>query len=115
MPKCVYCGRNFDKEEAEDYFEIETCLEYSRLTIRLCGECAVQVIESEEEGVYFETCERCRKTYDPAVDKVEFERHLSWDDGLSFTSFNEYLCAECALEEIATLEESDDEYDGGKG
>lgn len=115
MAKCENCGKKFNEVDAEEYFEMETCLEYSRLAKCLCGKCAVQAIEDDDEGVYFETCERCGKTFDLAAEKAEFSSHFSWFDGLSLTSFNEYLCADCALEEVDNLdnEYEDDGYDWG--
>ena len=102
MEICEWCGRSFDLEEAEDFFDIETfALNYNNLKKKLCGNCAVQAIEDKVDGVYFETCEKCGKEFDLFVDEIEFANNFEWFSGTELRDYwkNHILCAECALEE----------------
>ena len=99
MLKCEYCGKEYDPEEAEEYFNDEMAiLVYSNVRKRLCGECAVQAIYDDEEGVYIQKCEECGREFDYVVDKWEFENDPS-TDGLSLIDCWEGVkCAQCAIE-----------------
>mgnify|MGYP002626828949 CR=1 FL=1 len=114
MAKCEWCGKSFDTDEAEDYFESETwLLSYGNVKKCLCGECAVQAIEDQVDGVYFETCEKCGKTLDLIEDEGTFDNHFPWYNGTRLRDHwdSQILCAECAIDEI----ESDSEDDGDYG
>ena len=102
MFTCEWCGESFDRNEAEDYFEIETALPYSNIKKCLCGKCAVEAITEEIDGVYFETCEKCGKTFDLIVDIGTFRNHFPWYNGTGLRDHWEpqILCAECAIDEI---------------
>ena len=100
MPKCEWCGKRYDREEADSIFSMETyCLSYSNVRKNLCGECAVQAIQDEVDGVYFETCERCGKEFDLIEESSEFDSNFSEANGTSLRDYWEdgVLCGECAL------------------
>ena len=90
---------NFNEEDAAETFENECLLKYERIRKYLCGDCAVQAIEDLVEDVYYETCDRCRKTFDLIEEEYEFEQMVSG------TTLRDYwnpsiLCAECTKKEI---------------
>lgn len=100
---CNRCAKKFKKEDAEDIFTSEyPSKAYGNFKQILCGKCAIKAIEDEEEGVYFEICEKCQKEYDPVSAESEFEEMFaSLDYGryeyvLNYT--NLFLCADCAME-----------------
>ena len=112
MPKCEWCGKIFDLNDAEDDFDMEMgILSYRHIQKCLCGACAIAAIEEEVDGVYFETCERCGKTFDLILDKSAYSNHFSWDNGTNlYAQWDEQiLCADCAIE--AYEAEVDEEYD----
>lgn len=116
MRRCEYCGKNFDPEEAEDYFIDETyLLAYDNLKKCLCGECAVSAIEDQDEGVYYETCECCGKTFDLALEEAEFASHFSECSGTTLRDYwkDKIMCADCAIMASEDdLDDSDeDDYD----
>lgn len=99
MAKCKWCGESFDREDALYEFEGETLLNYANLALRLCGSCAIQAIEDEVDGVYFETCADCGTQFDLIEEQSKFDSDPNdfgylrdyWDDG------DRPRCAECAL------------------
>lgn len=108
MPKCEWCGTVFDLDEAESIFTSETyCLAYENITKCLCGNCAVQAIEDEVDGVYYETCEKCGKSFDLIEESAEFDRNFSWENGTSLRDYwnDQIICCDCALSKI-----ENDEY-----
>ena len=112
MPKCEWCGKSFVLSEAEDDFEMEMeILSYSNIQKHLCGACAIEAIEQNVDGVYFETCENCGKSFDLILDKSAYSNHFSWDNGTSLYDQwdDQILCAECAIE--AYEARVDEEYD----
>lgn len=103
MPKCEWCGQRYNKEEAESIFSMETFrLSYSNIRRNLCGECAVQAIEDEVDGVYFETCEECRKEFDLIEESNEFDNNFSWANGTSLRDYwdDKIICCDCALKKV---------------
>lgn len=74
-------------------------MNYDNLAIRLCLDCAINAIDDEVDGVYFETCEECGKRFDLIEEQSKFRYYPDdygrlrdyWDDKI--------LCAECAAEE----------------
>ena len=103
MSRCEWCGKEFDREEADLYFGSETfLLEYDHLRKCLCGECAVQAVtEDLVDGIYYETCEKCGVEFDLIEEEGRFDNRV---DGIDLrdiwkTSGN-ILCAECAMDEI---------------
>ena len=110
MAKCKWCGESFDRNDDKEYFEDETLLSYDNLKKCLCGNCAVQAIEDQGDGVYFETCEKCGKTFDLIEDEVTFSNHFPWYNGTNLRNhWNvQILCAECAIDEAEAIA-SDDE------
>ncbi len=106
MAKCEWCGEAFDRDEAEDFFETKTrLLSYANVKKCLCGNCAVQAIEDQADGVYFETCERCGKTFDLIKDESEFSSHFPWYNGTELRDHwdNQILCAECAIDAVDAI------------
>lgn len=100
MAKCEYCDSKFDVEEAEEYFEDELLLSYHNIKKSLCGKCAVDAIEGGEEGIYFDTCENCGKTFDFVEDEYDFSQYTKNDPGADYKDMwdNGILCAQCAFE-----------------
>ena len=114
MPKCEWCGKSFDLSEAEEEFVMEMgTLNYRNIQKCLCGACAIEAIEQEADGVYYETCEKCGKDFDLFIDMGVYSNHFSWDNGTNlydqWRSSNQILCADCAIE--AYESEVDEEYD----
>ena len=100
MAICEWCGKNFDVEFDADTFEIEQgLLTYRNIRKCLCAECAIQAIEEQVEGVYFETCERCGIAFDYILDSSRF---ASLVDGIHLISTwdNDILCCDCAINEV---------------
>lgn len=116
MKVCSRCGNKFDPEIAKDIFESEHCLPYDNFDVHLCGKCAVEVIDDQEEGYYFEICERCGTKFDPIVASADFD---SYREGPILDTIEEYsdgmiLCCSCALDNwYKACEElrEDDEWD----
>ena len=103
MAICEWCGKKFDPSEAEDEFEIECgTLSYAHLRKRLCGSCAIQAINDQTDGVYFETCEACGKTFDLAEARGKFDSHFGWCNGTNLMDYwdDKILCYECAIDSI---------------
>lgn len=101
MNQCEWCSTTFDPEEADEYFTIETwLLSYNNVRKCLCGKCAVEAIESKVDGVYFETCEHCGRTFDLIEDESTFDNHFSWANGTSLRDYweDQILCADCAID-----------------
>ncbi len=109
MAICDMCGKPFDREEAEFLFSGEyRTLDYSHFHRCLCGECAISVIEELIDGEYYETCEKCGKTFDLIQEKENFDNHFSWENGTDLTDYWDdvgILCADCVVDMI---EENDD-------
>ena len=100
MPKCEWCDTEFDTQEAKDIFENEfSLMKYDNIRKCLCGSCAIQAIEDQVDGIYFETCEECGKDFDFVEECSEFEDNV---DGTSLTDWWNYgiLCCDCALGKI---------------
>lgn len=112
MAKCKYCGKKYDSEEAEELFALATALSYNNLRIHLCGECAISAIESMDDGVYFETCEKCGKTFDVMEESSEFDRAFSGENGVTLMDcWRDYiLCCDCAIDFLDELAEMQEEY-----
>ena len=100
MLKCEWCGKKYDKDEADDIFSMETyCLSYSNIRKKLCGDCAVEAIEDEVDGIYFERCEECGKEFDLMEESREFDSNFSWENGTSLRDYwnDKILCCDCVL------------------
>lgn len=100
MPICEWCGEDFELSDAEDEFDSDMPhLSYEHIRKCLCGSCAIQAIEDEVDSVYFETCEKCGKTFDFIADSGEF---LNRSNGMDLQDcWNELiLCCNCALDNI---------------
>ena len=116
MPICDACGKRFDSEEAENDFEIRfSNLRYSNLRRCLCGDCAQEVIDSLDDGEYYETCERCGKTFDLITEKGEFSSHFSVASGTDLTDhWDDYgiWCADCVIQKLEEdYEDNNDDED----
>ena len=100
MAVCEWCGVEFDSCEAADTFEMETMLSYNNLRKCLCGDCAIEAIEDLVDGVYYETCEKCGKTFDLITESAEFDSHFSEANGVGLRDLWDYhiLCCDCALD-----------------
>ena len=103
MEECERCGKMFDKEVDSDSFDIEFgYLLYEHFRPCLCEKCAIQAIEDGEDGVYFETCQKCGCEFDLALEEARFREHFPWFNGTELTDRwdNGIMCADCAIEEI---------------
>lgn len=107
MAKCKWCGKRFDREEAEEEFNLEyvgTVLNYTCFRPVLCFECACEAIEEEVDGVYFETCQECGAEFDYIDEKSKFENRFPSYSGTTLTDYwdvaNKYLCADCAMKYV---------------
>lgn len=112
MQKCEWCGEAFEQDEAEDYFNTEMgILVYRNVRKCLCGKCAVEAINDEVDGVYYETCEKCGRTFDLIVDKQTYSNHFSWFNGTNLYDErdNQILCADCAIEAATSRTDGDDD------
>lgn len=105
MAVCEWCKNEFDLDFDRDTFEIETFLSYPNLRKCLCSECAIQAIEDEVDGVYYETCERCNRTFDLIEEMAQFDRNFPWYNGTRLRDHwtSEILCADCAIDDINKL------------
>lgn len=112
MAKCEWCGKEFDESYAEMVFSSETMLEYANLNKCLCDKCAVQAIEDQVDGVYFETCESCGKRFDLFEDSSRFSSIDSNSGGMDlrdwWISQGQILCCDCAEEAVEKLKEDHD-------
>lgn len=100
MAICEMCGAEFEEAEAREFFEDEcSSKSYDNFNKCLCGDCAVSVIYDEEDGIYFETCDRCGKTFDYIVENADFEES---SNGTSLNAWGggSILCYECAMSEV---------------
>ena len=116
MIKCEWCDKLFDPIEADEYFTKETyLLSYDNIQKCLCGECAVKVIEDKVDGIYFETCEKCGRTFDLIEDECTFNSNFSWFNGTSLRDYwdKQILCADCALAafESEQIDNDNNNYD----
>lgn len=121
MAVCEYCGKRFNPSDAaEEYewdFDDSSFFPYENIKKTLCAKRAAQAIEDHDDGVYYETCEECGKTFDYFDAASHFD---SLVDGISILDAGNgsILCFECAMEAYERIpclnsdEESDDLDDG---
>ncbi len=103
MYKCSICGGLFDEEEAEDKFISEVSNRcYGNFLKPVCGECAIDVFQSEIEGYYEEECECCGKRFDPITENVEFVTRIS---GIALDDVSPVLCCTCAMDTLDSQED----------
>lgn len=102
---CEWCNKEIDMDFDCAEFESETNLCYQNLRKCLCGECATQAIEDEVDGVYFEVCERCNKTFDYIEEMGKFDSYFQWSNGTVLRDHwdQEILCADCAIDDVEKL------------
>lgn len=101
METCDRCGKLFDEDEAESEFVIEYYdLSYQNLRGCFCGDCAKEIIEDKEDGIYFETCEQCGCEFDLFQEESKFDSMHSPYNGTTLRDFWRDLirCADCAME-----------------
>lgn len=104
MKKCEYCGKYFDKSEAKDEFECNIIdLDYENFNICLCGECAIEAIENEVDGIYYDICHKCGKQFDIMNDTDNFRSYFEYENGIELRdTWDSYpLCCDCAIETIS--------------
>lgn len=105
MAECSRCGRHFNREEAEERFRLEHFdLNYENFQFTFCADCACEIINCEEDGYYFETCDRCGKQFDLFSDESDFMmRNWEYSGGLrdAWQDFHYLLCADCASDAVA--------------
>lgn len=104
MPKCERCGKKYNYDEEVEEFDYYRSFSYDNFNIKVCAECAKEIIDAEEDGVYFETCECCGKEFDVFEEEYEFSSRTNGD---SLLDMEEILCCECAMDKL----EEDREYD----
>ena len=112
MKTCERCGAKFDPEEAKEQFEMEAfLLEYDDIEPCLCGECAIEALQIEDNGVFYFTCERCGTRFDlfEETSKLSSMFHNTEDVNLTNYWSSGIICADCAGEEITKeLQEAED-------
>ncbi len=107
MKMCKRCGDSFKKKEAEIVFsEAIISLSYKENVKKcICGECAVQAFEDEDDGIFFETCNECGKYFDVMEEKGKFYDYTDDINLFDVWFMHGESCAECAIdaweEEIA--------------
>lgn len=101
MTKCNRCGKVIDRAIEKDEFEMDFFdKSYDCFSETLCSECASEVIQNEETGIYYEYCEKCNRKFDYFEDKLNFLNSHSYDSGAEdFYCWNHILCEDCADEE----------------
>ena len=91
---------------------------YDNLRIRLCADCAIQAIEDEADGVYYDECVFCGKTFDYGEECSNLTTMLGNTD-ISLEDcwgMFDICCADCAVEKLNEEETEyfdDDEDDDG--
>ena len=96
MPRCELCKEEYDPDEAKAFFDgasYNGLLIYENVRPNFCGRCALKAVKEEEwDGVYFEECELCGKTFDLVDEEFSYDRGLlaAWD------RHEKILCASCA-------------------
>lgn len=103
MEICEWCGEKFDKQVAEEDFEIEMgVFSYANIRKCLCGSCAIESMKDEVDGIYFERCEECGVEFDYIEASSEFDGNFSWANGTRLTDYwnRKILCCDCALKEV---------------
>lgn len=99
MAKCSRCGCDYDKDDV-----FLTHADVSRIPVDMCQDCLDDAYSSGETGLFYDTCERCSKSFDVFEEKSEYDSWLS--DGAykrSFDDFEEILCSDCAIAEMERL------------
>lgn len=100
--RCEWCKKSFDVEKAEQIFDehFDGSLNYENLHKCLCGVCASELIDDEEIGIYFETCDKCGIEFDLMEHEADFQKYSGglrlrdyWGQGL-------ILCSDCAIEDF---------------
>ena len=102
MPKCDRCGCTFDRDIARMDFDNEFMdLDYDNILGCLCGSCAIDAINSKDDGVYYETCENCGKRFDLIEEEAQFDSRHSWFNGTTLRGHwvSRILCCRCVMEE----------------
>ena len=78
MATCKWCKQTFDVEEAAVKFKRGSwLLTYDKLSICLCGDCAIRASNIEEHGVYFETCTDCGRKFDLVEEEAIFQKNAA--------------------------------------
>lgn len=112
MAICENCKKYYEPDHAAYIFERELSdLSYSNLEKDLCGDCAIEAIEDQEDGVYFETCEKCGHKFDLIPEQLLFDSHFDEANGTSLRDYWDEgpLCADCAIEVAESKFQDDDE------
>ena len=101
MSTCEWCGKDYIPEDEEaEFVEEYPWLSFSGFRKNLCASCAIQAIEEEIDGVYFEQCEKCGREFDLFDAKARFMNLCDGDDGAELTDYWKEgpLCADCACD-----------------
>lgn len=110
MAKCEWCDIEFDPEEADyEFSERYHYLNYNNFKPCLCGNCAIQAIDDEVRGVYYETCESCKDEFDLFEHEKMIDKYYS-EDSLDLTEMwdsldGSVLCADCAIRAWSAMED----------
>ena len=105
--RCERCGKFFNYASSADSFETATMLSYDNLKPQLCGSCAIEAVESQEEGVYYETCEVCGRRFDFIEEASNFELAHPYGNGTKLSDTwdpsKRIMCCNCAIDWENTL------------
>lgn len=102
MRKCIFCGNEFDVVTTQNDFDYVTGLSYNKIKPDLCFSCAVEAVESEMEGVYYETCDCCGKKFDLfEAEKRFIDAQATFEDETLEEQWRPLtLCCDCALNKL---------------
>ena len=98
---CDCCGKEFDEKRCIRCFSDGDLINYDFLTKCLCAECAIEAIDDEDDGIYYEVCDNCGSRFDPFAAELELQRRTG-DYGVEIDMYGKYLCHNCALDEYRT-------------
>ena len=99
MKICEWCGEEFDLQDTEEQFIIATGYPYENVKKCLCASCAIEAIDDEVDGVYFEECRECGKKFDLMEERSNFDSSFGYDNDLSLQDYwdGEPLCCDCTM------------------
>lgn len=109
MAICSRCGCEYDEDDINMIHA-----DVSRIPVDMCQDCLDDAYDDGEYGLFYDTCERCGKSFDVMEEKDDYDSSISGGaNGIEFDSFDQILCADCALVERENIlhEDDDDEED----
>lgn len=102
MAKCIRCGCEYDKEDV-----VLLHADVSRVPVDMCQDCLDETYDMGETGLFYDTCERCGKSYDVFEEKDTYDNQWIGAGKRAFDDFDEVLCSDCAIQEMERLNSED--------